>query len=196
MSCNKARIKIKVNNCNDLLFIHIPKTGGMSIKSILDRQQLSRLSTRPWTNRHMSVEDYIFALGREEFDSLFKFTVIRNPYARLLSYYYFILMDEYHREHIAHSLTFHEFVEWSIEEISTQFSQVSLNGKLLVDLVLRYENLLKDWKVLAEACNIPQILPYVNITKKYPVWEDLYTQKTLSLVREVYSEDFREFGYG
>lgn len=68
----------------DILFIHIPKTGGTSIGNFLGnyckakRVGEKHCSYQEWTQEYHTPKEY--------------FTAVRNPYARLLSFYFYMGM--------------------------------------------------------------------------------------------------------
>src|SRR5881296_4576877 len=86
------------------LFVHIPKTAGNSIQSALrdysedqlvalrkEQDGIERFGLRnPNYNikKHSTLAEYRDALGNEQFRSLYKFTCVRNPWDRMVSYYF------------------------------------------------------------------------------------------------------------
>lgn len=85
------------------LFIHRGKSGGNSISEILlsysedsksvtgSQDGTERFDVRHagcGTRKHSRLADYKRALPAELFDRLYKFSVIRNPYERLVSAYF------------------------------------------------------------------------------------------------------------
>ena len=86
------------------LFVHIPRTGGNSIQSLLrnysedeiviarERQDgIERFgirSSHPNLRKHSTLAEYRAALGEERFGTLYKFASVRNPWDRMISYYF------------------------------------------------------------------------------------------------------------
>src|ERR1700758_1971155 len=91
-----------ISTSHNWLFIHIPRTGGNSIQSVLAPYSEDRLVCRDFQdgidrfgvkglytgNKHFRLEDYSNAVPPEMFAGLFKFTVIRNPWARAISSFF------------------------------------------------------------------------------------------------------------
>lgn len=150
-------------NC---LFVHIPKTAGKSIESyFLDRLGLSWAQRAPLLLRansdpargperlaHLTAAEYVELgyLTQEQFDSAFRFTFVRNPWARLVSEY------RYRKHYLKTS--FHDFVMHGLppesmrdvyRHVLPQSSFVlGRDGKLCVDFVGRFENLQSDFDTL------------------------------------------------
>ncbi len=65
-----------------LLFIHIPRTGGSSIENFFNFRPCAQMDNK--SSRHLTLEEC------EEFcriEDYFKFTIVRNPWDRLLSWF-------------------------------------------------------------------------------------------------------------
>ena len=72
-----------ISHKHKFIFVHIPKTAGRSIEKYL----LNFNSMREMQPHH-SVTDYIKRV--KNFNSMFKFSFVRNPYERLLSEYFYM----------------------------------------------------------------------------------------------------------
>lgn len=73
-----------INNKKQVLFLHVPKTGGSSIKELLLTQKSNDNKFEMWHSCHPK----LFRLVEEiDFNKYFKFCVVRNPYDRFISIY-------------------------------------------------------------------------------------------------------------
>ena len=86
------------------LFVHIPKTAGNSIQSVLrgysedqlvalrkEQDGIERFGLRNPNykiKKHSMLSEYRDALEDEQFRNLYKFTCVRNPWDRMVSYYF------------------------------------------------------------------------------------------------------------
>lgn len=124
-------------NKKDFLFIHIPKTAGNSISTKLQKygvesKPLNYLKKETYMpDRHVSARnlrryDYIDKV----FDDYFKFAFFRNPWARLISYYYFAKKryneSEYFKKYV---ITGHRYKEG--HNFQTDFIKRDFNEWLL-----------------------------------------------------------------
>jgi len=221
------------NNC---LFVHIPKSAGQSIEQFFtDRLQLDWDQDREalylqnnsdparGTEKlaHLSATEYVACghLSQEEFSRLFKFSFVRNPWARILSEYRY-------RNYFQHR-SFRDFVLNKLPEpgwddkyrhVMPQYDMLhDNNGKLLVDFVGRFESLQEDFDKVCEHLGIEESqLPHRNrsdkksrdLKRKTRNWlfangenqlrslADFYDDETREAVAEYYRKDIEAFGYG
>ena len=94
----------------DFIFIHLPRTGGGSIKNHLIhslQEERSKLDypkiSKKWSSQrdkfydvgaqyhvyHGTLKDYEDTMGKERYEKAYKFTSIRNPWERMVSIYHF-----------------------------------------------------------------------------------------------------------
>ena len=66
-----------------ILFIHVPKTGGISVKRAL-YGDINR------GHGHVRAITYRTKLGKNTFNNLFKLAVVRNTWDRLVSAYHYL----------------------------------------------------------------------------------------------------------
>ena len=168
-----------------LLFIHIPKNAGSSIRSALEL---------PGKAEHRFWNHYPSKLRRD----LFTFCVIRNPWDRLVSLYLYWKRDS-KRWKIR---SFPELIEdcrlgfpygRSFRRPRRHwFPQVDYfmrDGRVHVNRILRFENLRAEWD---ELFGIP--LPHRNATRHghYSAW---YTDDMVDVVARYYRRDIQFGGY-
>lgn len=106
-------------------FIHIPKTGGTTVSSIINKNlgnfdaTIPREENRPipygLCKTHIGHPSYVYlkSILNEEFDHLFKFSVVRNPWDRAFSLYKHFL---YANSSLYKDFTFEKFIMQEISE--------------------------------------------------------------------------------
>ncbi len=184
------------------IFIHIPKTAGISISKALFGNR---------SGGHKSTRFYKQIFGVFIFNSYFKFSFVRNPYSRLVSAYNFLMKGGFCKKHkkwveenISNYESFHDFVtmwlnEENINNIShfrPQFNYVcDKNDKVEIDFIGRFENLEEDFQKVCRILDIDTELPHINSSNTTQHWKTFYNNETLKIVERVYKKDFDIFGY-
>jgi hypothetical protein len=65
-----------------IIFIHIPRTGGTSVEKYFNFKY--EAGWKPKTAQHLTLQEYS---EHYDTDNYFKFTIVRNPWDRLMSWY-------------------------------------------------------------------------------------------------------------
>lgn len=206
-----------------MIFVHVPRTAGTSIENYFQKVNPSV----PITLGDTMPPNHIMSLiGENRWNNYYKFTVVRNPYDRLVSTYILSnLRSKYSMGDIIKSMGivsdasisgFHEYVQ-KIARIGAYrrvpdlqvnwlksggqlvnhelFSKNYSSDKLVVDRVLRFENLEEDFFSMLKELNLPQHkLSHLNKSDRLP-FESYYSEREYEIVRKVYKEDFASFGY-
>jgi hypothetical protein len=222
------------------VFLHIPKTGGISVEHVfLELVGLTWDTREPLLLRgnddpakgpprlaHLTATEYVSRgwLTREQFDTYFKFSFVRNPWDRMVSEYKYrghpmrMSFKTWLFEHLpgpgftdawCHLVPQHEFI-------------YDAEGRLQADFVGRYESLQADFDAVCERLGIPQTrLPHenrsldapriqsLNDVKKrirrwlwtlrprnvYPHYTQYYDEESRAFVADRYRRDIELFGY-
>lgn len=200
---------------NNFVFVHIPKTGGNSLQSILAehsdderRKTVSFHDLHNWFDvqgpvtgkKHFSSAEYIERLGYSAFMSLKKVTFVRNPLDRAASFYFspFRWMRETPLGPRPAPVVFDkaDFLRL-LDQMGTATSFLSYRGRLIdFDFVGRFETYAEDFGKALRVCGIDEVpgqIPHVNrslATQPIPWDKDM-----LRAVEKRFAEDFRNFGY-
>jgi len=147
---------------------------------------------------HMPVSLLLKHIGEEKFNGLFKFTVVRNPFDQFLSWYF------WQQATGGRSVRseFKPFLRKRAEEFFDSNKRVILvNGKTVVDDVLRYEHLVEDFFRINKKLNLPEktIQSYDEITTngftRKTRGYDLIDTEAKELIIEKADYFFTQFGY-
>lgn len=201
-----------VSQKRQFVFIHIYKTAGTSIKRVLRQYAmepwqhsansvLKRIGVRQFKpgdrGDHDKASDLIGEMGRREFDQLFSFAFVRNPWDWELSHYRYILKMPKHDLHqqVKQLSGFSDYIRFRCDRrFHTQESFLLHDGKPVVDFVGRFENLESDFRYVCRRIGIPFRLPSLNRTKKED-YQRHYDDQTRELVATTFANDIRRFGY-
>ena len=104
---------------------------------------------------HMPAQAVRGMIGRDVWDSFYKFTVTRDPIDRILSLYY------WEREWSGFSGDFATFLRRRASQIDSHWRIVSENDRFMLDGFIRYEHLRSDLDRLGERLNLPESLAEV-----------------------------------
>lgn len=207
-----------ISNYYKTLFVHVPKCGGTSIEKILDMSTTKeyfsyksvnmcgvfipkeKFNAEEYTNcvnkppQHMTYNEMCKVISN--FDSLFKFSIVRNPYSRLVSEYEYI--KSFDKKDVE---TFAELVECLKYEkskriksfyghLETQTSYLeNFDGK-----IYRFENIQECMNDLKQYSPVT-IIPHANKTEYTKPYMEYYTPELLEKVQKFYIEDFINFNY-
>lgn len=137
---------------------------------------------------------------KKQYDSYFKFTFIRNPWARAYSWYKNVMRDEIHKKN--HKIT----GEFSLNEFLRLYSGKRMlrpqthwikdfSGSIPLDYIGRFETLNEDFQEVCKAMHIPQItLPYI-LKGSGEDYHEHYDKGSMNIIMEVYKEEIEMFGY-
>lgn len=196
-----------ISEKNKFLFIHIPKTAGNSIQSRLSKYSEDEIvreapfqdgierfgvKGRCGLHKHSSLADYYSALGRDYFNGFFKFSCIRNPWDRAISFYFspHRCVTRWDRDC---------FISF-LPEIPCMLSYLSADSHCAesaseMDFLIRYENLEEDFKSCCARIGIPfEMLPIRNKSQK-GFYKDYYDPELIEIVRAQFAADIKMFGY-
>ncbi len=169
------------------LFVHVPKTAGQSILSVIDD---------PWNRVVYQKHDPFFVLQRNnEIDAeVFTFAVVRNPFRRAYSYFnHFCRVNQV-------SCSFKTFLNiikngenyprTRMMVYTQSFFCLDNEGDISLSKIYKHENIHQ----LEEDLNVS--LPHLN-RGQYSEEEyfENYTEENKSFVRDYYASDFCNFKY-
>ena len=201
---------------NKVIFIHVPKTAGSSIREAVGIK-----------NSHTSLINVKKNITEKQFDDYFKFSVVRNPWARLYSYY------NYRRKRwtipsygkLAYEKNFNDWVlecfnEYKKSKDNNNFlnGQVAtlcdpnprtpfrlwepqckwfmIDGKICLDYVIKFEDLENDWKFCSDKIfGKHKKLNHLKKTNKKREYIKAYNLDSIKMVEEMFSLDIKLFNY-
>lgn len=206
------------------LFVHIPKTGGTSVRAALAPlrwrdpsywplwlcARLSHLSGHRLAlklPRHAKIIAAKELLPHDYFASLFKFTIVRNPWDLQVSSFHHIRRERPH--YLGGHDDFTAFLRWKLDperpyqyhldvSITPQSDYlVDLHGRLCVDFIGRYERLESDFAEICRRLGLSaRRLPHHRrAIDRQSDYRHYYTDETAAWIAHHFARDLALFGY-
>lgn len=211
-----------ISEQKSFIFVHNQKTGGVSVANYLRDQVQDCAILLP---NHAYATDGILKIGREAWNQHYSFGFVRNPWARLVSWYQMMVNPPKSTEHSEgwwtpnndlwkyvkeHSSNFGEFLDNCTETISENrdgfvyqksFTKNQIDyftdssGTLAVNFIGRFEQLQEDFDKVTTALNLPQTKLPILNAGPTTDHRTFYTERTKQLVAERFKKDIEKFGY-
>lgn len=193
------------------IFFHIAKTSGTSQISILNKYNHIIIS-----NLYFHTSDII----PENINTLFKWTIVRNPFDRLIS-----VMSAWRWKNINRTLTqlldlaeLGDTIGWNLPSFTKEVEKSNLfqntdmaimahlkpmhilidnlkSQNIELDFIGRYEYINVSWKYIKKKINIDDDMPRLNISKHKPYQSYFLKKKIIDRVISLYKKDFEYFNY-
>ena len=190
------------------LFVHIPKTAGNSIQSALrdysedqlvalrkEQDGIERFGLRNPNykiKKHSALAEYRDVLGNEQFRNLYKFTCVRNPWDRMVSYYFTPTQTletwdrKKFRKTISKAVSVADYLRLDNGE-GDPFANV--------DYIMRFEDLADDFRIVCKRLAIsPPTLPRYNRSNREH-YSKYYDDELRELVRTRFAAEIERFSY-
>ncbi|KKK84576.1 hypothetical protein LCGC14_2781960 [marine sediment metagenome] len=175
------------------VFIHSPRCAGNSMEELVGGQ-----------GHKDSIYFKRFLIGQTEgldYNDIFKFAFVRNPYDRFVSCYQWLKENNPSiKENVNEFATqlaekYESWKDGSLNEIMfrPQWKYLCNQYKhLQVDFVGRFEDIKDDWNIVSKKLGIKDELPHTNKSKKL---KTTLTGRSKSIIKKLYKDDFEVFGY-
>lgn len=204
-----------ISHEHKFIFIHISKCAGTSIALSLephfaDGDEIYGCTEigerRSWRNlaegkiwKHSKAVEIRDSVGRDVWDSYFKFAVTRNPWSRCLSQYCWWTSCKWNDDmnsgvRIRAMADFGEYVRTGIGFDSTQTRYVFDGDEIIVDCVCRHESIKEDFEMVCAHLGLDTILPHKNNTD-HSSYEEYYNDELREIVGKAFAADIALFQY-
>lgn len=179
---------------DDFVFIHINKTGGSSIERAL---------SLPF--EHKTALEKIEELGRKQWEDRYTFTVVRNPWDKVVSHYHYRVQTN--QTGLARNkLDFREWVRLTYGVRSPLYYDkpkmfmpqsewiTDTQGRIVVDGICRFENLRNDFSSVCQELRKDAVLPHIKSSRRGD-YRGYYDNDTCKIIEKWFAKDIEVFGY-
>lgn len=202
-------------------FVHIPKTGGTSMalalearamkedimlgdtpKALKRRRRLKDVQTRGRLWKHATLADIEGLVSTDELAGMFCFTMVRNPWDRLVSYYHWLRAQNF--DHPAVDLAKAQDFAGFIRDPQTQQAQrewpaarymTDAGGIERCAAYIRLEHFAADVAPLTAHLGFALSLPQINRSDRGAAFQGYYTDETRQIVADCCAIDIKRFDY-
>jgi len=194
---------------NEIVFLHIPKTGGTVIENLLKKQRKETFygaSKSGFSMQHYTMDKlntYINKNNNLFKNNVFKFTFLRNPFDKILSSYLCWGInntpdfDKYIDmvKNVVENKLYLTTVAINTNDLSNFIPMTEMIGRNEVHFLGKFEDFDNDINILSI---IEPRLKYLNeiVIKKNNVnYRDYYNERNRKIIEELYAEDLKRFNY-
>jgi hypothetical protein len=187
-----------------IIYVHIPKNGGCSVKKLFNGYG------RFFNFSHKTAKEIYKEVGGDVWEESFKISLVRNPWDRVLSAYYFFAVgglskfnDEEKAREVGISID-KAFSKWIIENESNfmnpKFPFAGTPVWQHFKKQIQYINRPIDCIVKLEELGKKESSPFkVNLPKEnsseHLTYHELYTTDAKAIIAKAYEEDIEAFRY-
>lgn len=176
---------------------------GDTPKAKRRRHRLRGVKTAGRLWKHSTLADIDGLVSTGELDGYFLFTLVRNPWDRLVSYYHWLQVQRFDHPAIAiaraqgfDAFLMHPRIQASIKASPASSYLRDATGNERTALFIRLEHLQKDIVPLEEHLDFGLgNIPVVNVSERHKDHRFYYDSGTAELVENLCKEDISRFGY-
>jgi hypothetical protein len=206
-----------ISHRHKCIFVHIPKTGGSSVERVIWPGPRTEADLWGGTSaggqmrnryqsgglQHLLAHQIRHAIGPAIFNAYFKFTIVRNPWDKVISQYHYMrgrpdlktfigLRDDAPLEAYLQRIAETPHVQWLPQ---TAFLQDE-SGRDLPDFIARFETLNADMQTIFARLGLPcRQLPHANASARAPDHRPYFNAATRLQVARFYATDIERFKY-
>ncbi|OQX77353.1 MAG: hypothetical protein B6D61_07325 [Bacteroidetes bacterium 4484_249] len=179
----------------NFVFVHINKTGGMSIEKALGFAE----------KQHFTAIESLQMIGAKKWEKVFKFSIVRNPWDKVVSHYFHRVKTNQTglREN---PVDFKDWVKLAYDQQNPKYYDdpkyfmpqldwlTDDKGNIMVDFIGRFENLENDFQHICKQIGVTADLPFVN-KSEHREYQYYYDDETREIVKKWFEKDIEVFKY-
>jgi len=180
---------------NPFFFVRIPRCASTGMKYGLGL---------PNTYDHKKAATFIEEEGRDKWDNSFTFSFVRNPWERLVSWYFYAskVCNTPGVNYPEKEMDFDTWIRtgcrhhWSHrpENPLKQVDWLVADGQVAVEFVGRFENVKEGWAYVCSRLGVQKEM-CVRERSPHDDYRTYYTDETAKVVATLFAEDIETFGY-
>ncbi len=210
-----------ISHGREYIFVHIPKTGGTSVALALEARAMKddillgdtpkarkrrhrvkdvKSAGRLW--KHATLADAEGLITRPQMQHYFTFTLVRNPWDRMVSYYHWLQDQQFDHPAVAlaKKLGFQDFVKHpqtaqAFRASPYQSYMCDGAGKVHCNAFIRLEHFNEDAQPLFDHLGFSLSLPVVNQSSRQGDYRSYYSDIDAESVGVICAQDIARFGY-
>lgn len=213
-----------ISHSKKFIFVHPHRTGGSSIELSLKRfsdqpiKYRKKYGVSDFPFKHARIPEFIEnkLITEEEYKNFFKFAIVRNPWDRAISWYFWRLkinrenyskelLEKNNGEPVFDRETFvaYQYIDKEFKLPPLVEDLMDINGNFdinIYDDIIKEETIQDDFNRICNKLYIPNIKifpftvpPYGGTNHKY--YKEYYDKELINIIKEVYSEDIKQFNY-
>lgn len=210
-----------ISPARKFIFVHIPKTGGTSLalalearahrddiligdtpKAIKRKGRLKTLAAKGRLWKHSTLADLDGAVSPSELDAMFIFTLVRNPWDRMVSYYHWLRGQSFDHPAVAlaksepfDGFILHPETDASLRAFPAARYVSDASGVERCSAYVRLEHLRQDLAPVEDHIGVPLTMPHANPSERPSDYRAAYTDQTADAVAAMCADDIARFGY-
>jgi hypothetical protein len=187
---------------NRCIFTHIPKAAGISVCLTFFGEEVGHIPLRIYKYK-----------SKTKFAEYYKFTFVRNPWARLVSAYFFLKQGglshhpwdkKFSDAVLSQYDSFGSFVKgWLnhnnvykyIHFFPQSYFICNRQRQSMCDFIGRFENVERDFHIICQELCLDSALPHYNKGGEYIDYRHHYDANLINKVKDIYKDDVDLFEY-
>ncbi len=175
---------------------------GDTPKALKRRRRLKDVTTRGRLWKHSTRSDLEGLIPEGEMNELFAFTMVRNPWDRMVSYYHWLQTQTFDHAAVAlaQQLDFasflrHPMIQRALLENPAPHYMTGADGVERCDQYIRMEKFAEDAQPLFDHLGFTLSLPRTNESNRARDWRGYYTDETAEIVHQLSTVEIERFEY-